>query len=125
MANILVVEDSLTIISEVEQVLREQGHQVYLAHDGLSALAYVRALAPDLIFLDILLPHVNGLDVCVTIRRNPSYHHIPIVMMSGLTKDEDIQRAYQAGANDYIKKPVNESLLIGAIAHNLMPAEAA
>lgn len=125
MANILVVEDSLTIISEVEKALRAQGHKVYLAHDGLSALAAVRAFAPDLILLDILLPHVNGLDVCATIRRNPRYHRIPIVIMSGLTKSEDVQRAYQVGANDYIKKPVSESLLLGAVALNLASIGAA
>ncbi len=122
MANILVVEDSLTIISEVERMLRGQGHKVYLAHDGLSALASVRAFAPDLIFLDILLPHVNGLDVCATIRRNPLYGHIPIVMMSGLCKEEDVQRAYQVGADDYIKKPINEAMLVGAIGHHLPDA---
>lgn len=125
MARILVVEDSLTIIGEVEKVLREQGHKVYLAQNGLSALAYVRAFVPDLIFLDILLPHVNGLDVCAAIRRNPGFQHIPIVVMSGLTKDEDIQRAYQVGANDYIKKPVTETLLIEAIMRHLVSVTAA
>jgi CheY-like chemotaxis protein len=124
MANILVVEDSLTIISAVEQTLRSRGHNVYLAHDGMSALACVRAFVPDLIFLDVLLPHVNGLDVCATIRRNPIYRSIPIVVMSGLTSEDDIKRAYQVGASDYIKKPVNEELLLGALDQHLSGAPA-
>lgn len=105
MARVLVVEDSPTIVSHVESVLREDGHEVYVARDGWSALASVRALVPEVILLDILLPHSNGFDICQTIRKNSAYKPMKVVMMTSLVDDESIRRAYEVGANGYIKKP--------------------
>jgi DNA-binding response OmpR family regulator len=105
MARVLVVEDSPTIVSHVESVLREGGHEVYVARDGWSALASIRALVPEVILLDILLPHSNGFDICQTIRRNAAYKPIKVVMMTSLIDEESVRRAYEAGANGYIKKP--------------------
>ena len=115
MARILVVEDSPTVISTVEIMLWKHGHNVLTARDGMTALSSVRALAPDLVLLDILLPHVDGYEVCTIIRRNPAYQAIPIVMMSGLSAQEDIQRAYDAGADAYIIKPFGEQHLIDTV----------
>ena len=105
MARVLVVEDSPTIVSQVESTLRLLGHEVYIARDGWSALASVRALVPEVILLDILLPHSNGFDICAAIRRNSSYQFMKVVMMTSLVDDESVQRAYEVGANGYIKKP--------------------
>lgn len=105
MARVLVVEDSPTIVSHVESVLREDGHEVYVARDGWSALASVRALVPELILLDILLPHSNGFDICQTIRKNSAYQPMKVVMMTSLVDDESVRRAFEVGANGYIKKP--------------------
>lgn len=105
MARVLVVEDSPTIVSHVESVLREDGHDVYVARDGWSALASIRALVPEIILLDILLPHSNGFDICQAIRRNAAYKPIKVVMMTSLVDDESVRKAFEAGANGYIKKP--------------------
>ena len=85
MARILVVEDSPTVVSSVEYALRQEQHEVYIARDGLATLAMVRALMPTLIMLDILLPYVDGFELCTMIRRNPAHKATPIVMMSSLT----------------------------------------
>ena len=119
MARVLVVEDSPTIVSHVESVLREDGHEVYVARDGWSALASVRALLPEVILLDILLPHSNGFDICQTIRRNTAYQLMKIVMMTSLVDDESIQRAYAVGANGYIKKPFTNLDLHTELANQL------
>jgi DNA-binding response OmpR family regulator len=115
MARILVVEDSPTIVSAVELVLRQNGHEVYIARDGLTALAAVRAFVPDLVLLDILLPHTNGFEVCAMMRRNPVYNAVRVVMMTSLKEEADIQHAYKVGANGYITKPFKEANLIDTI----------
>ncbi len=115
MTEILVVEDSPTIVSTVEQFLQMQGYGVHVARDGLSALAAVRALSPKLVLLDIMLPKVDGFEVCTVIRNNPTYDRMPIIMMSALTNPEDVERAYTVGADDYIKKPFTEDDLIGIV----------
>ncbi|MBN1121062.1 MAG: response regulator [Anaerolineae bacterium] len=115
MTEILVVEDSPTIISTVEQFLQMQGYGVHVARDGLSALAAVRALAPKLVLLDIMLPKVDGFEVLNVIRNNPNYDQMPIIMMSALTNPEDVERAYSVGADDYIKKPFTETDLLDVV----------
>jgi DNA-binding response OmpR family regulator len=115
MTEILVVEDSPTIVSTVEQFLQMQGYGVHVARDGLSALAAVRALSPKLVLLDIILPKVDGFEVLNVIRNNPNYDRMPIIMMSALTNPEDVERAYDVGADDYIKKPFTETDLLDIV----------
>lgn len=111
MARILVVEDSPTVVSAVEGVLWLDGHEVYVARDGLSALSSLRAFVPDLMLLDILLPHVDGFELCGMVRRIPAYLSMRIVMMSGLTDQASIQRACDVGADDYLTKPFSDDEL--------------
>lgn len=125
MARVLVVEDSPTIVSHVESVLREDGHEVYVARDGWSALASVRALVPEIILLDILLPHSNGFDICQTIRKNSAYKPMKVVMMTSLVDDESIRRAYEVGANGYIKKPFTNRDLHTELDHQLSKGQKA
>jgi len=119
MARVLVVEDSPTIVSHVESVLREDGHEVYVARDGWSALASIRALVPEIILLDILLPHSNGFDICKTIRRNAAYQPMKVVMMTSLVDEESVRKAYEVGANGYIKKPFTNRDLHQELANQL------
>lgn len=123
MARILVVEDSLTLISNVERMLWEEGHEVYTARDGFKALAALRAFRPEVIFLDILLPHTDGFAICGIIRRNPAYETVRVVMMTGLTDEESVARAFSAGADAYIKKPFTQDQLIAEIGARV-PTEA-
>ena len=120
MARILVVEDSPTLVSTVEIMLRKYGHDVLVARNGLTALSSVRVLAPELVLLDIMLPHVNGLEVCDIIKRNPAYKSLPIIIMSGLNHQEDLERAYDVGANAYIIKPFDEQHLIETVQQQLV-----
>lgn len=119
MANILVIDDSPTVSSTVGWMLRGQGHKVSVARDGLSALNTLRTCHPDLVLLDILLPHVDGIQLCSLIRADPQYTDLPIIMLSGVSNDADIERAFQAGANDYVVKPVNDDYLMDLIQRHL------
>lgn len=123
MPRILVVEDSLTIISVVESQLRKSGHKVYLARNGLTALAAVRAFTPDLMLLDIMLPHTDGFGVCNAIRQKKLYDPMPIIMMTGLTDENSIERAYREGANGYLTKPVSEEELRLCVEQHLARAQ--
>lgn len=119
MARILVVEDSPTVISSVEWMLRKNGHQVYIARDGLTALASVRALVPEIMLLDILLPHTNGYEVCALVRKNPAYKSTRVVMMTSLKDEANVKRAYEVGADGYITKPFLEADLLNAVNQHL------
>lgn len=119
MSSILLVEDSPTIVSAIENLLRREGYQTYVARDGLTALASIRAFMPDLTLLDILLPHVSGFEVCRNVRRNRFYDRMPIIVMSALTDQRDVLTAYEAGANDYLTKPVQEDQLLATIQRHL------
>ena len=119
MARILVVEDSPTVVSSVEWMLRRNGHEVYIARDGLTALASVRALVPEIVLLDILLPHTNGYEVCALVRKNPAYKSTRVVMMTCLKDEANVKRAYEVGADGYITKPFQETDLLDTVNKHL------
>ena len=102
---VLVVDDSPTIRKIVEITLKRQGVEVISASSGVIALAAINNAAPQLILLDIMLPKVNGYQICQIIRRNPAYKHIPVVMLSGKDGVFDKVRGKLVGANEYITKP--------------------
>lgn len=102
---VLVVDDSPTIRKIVEITLKRQGVQVVTAPSGVIALAAIANTPPQLILLDIMLPKVNGYQICQIIRRNPAYKHIPVVMLSGKDGVFDKVRGRLVGATEYITKP--------------------
>jgi CheY-like chemotaxis protein len=124
MADILVIDDSPTVSITLEWMLRGYGHRVHIARDGLSALNALYAHRPDLILLDIRMPHIDGIELCLMIRSSASYAHLPIIMLSGLSHARDIQRAIDAGANEYLVKPVDDKTLIAVIDRHLFPQPA-
>ena len=119
MAVILVVEDSLTISTVVQGMLSKHGYAVRVASDGLVALSALKVFEPDLVLLDIRLPHVDGFQLCQFIRRKLRYAHLPVVMLSALSTPADMQRAVEAGANDYLVKPVDEKTLLATVRMHL------
>lgn len=100
--HILVVEDEVTLQKLLRTSLERQGHTVTVAGNGIDALKLVRTQPIDLILLDILLPDINGFEVCREIRK---FSHIPIVMLTSLSRPDDIVQGFDLGADDYITKP--------------------
>ena len=123
-AKILIIDDSPTISSTVEWLLCNQGYEVLVANDGLTALNNVKRFKPDLILLDIRLPHVDGYKICQLIRGKAEHSSLPIVMLSGLSGEDDVMRALEVGADDYITKPVNDSQLLAIVEAHLMHMKA-
>ncbi len=118
-AKILVIDDSPTVSNTVGWILNDFGFEVRMAPDGLSALSTIHIFKPDLLLLDVKLPHVDGIKLCEMLRNHAAYVSLPIVMLSGLSSQVDIDRALAAGANSYVVKPVNDEKLIAIIQQEL------
>lgn len=102
---VLLVEDNKDLSSALEELLAANGVQVFVAKDGVTGIETARREKPAMILLDLLLPKVNGFEVCRTLKSDPGTRLIPIVIVSTLTKESDMQRARECGANHFIKKP--------------------
>jgi twitching motility two-component system response regulator PilG len=108
---ILVVDDSPTIQKVVSVTLEAHGHEVVTASDGMEALSKLRTLKPDLVLLDITMPHMDGYQLCRIMRSNDITRNVPIVMLSGKDGLFDKMRGRMAGAASYITKPFAPSAL--------------
>src|SRR5262249_56660029 len=95
--HILVVDDNVDAAESVALLLRMEGHDVRVAHDGPAALAAVGAEPPDLVFLDIGMPVMNGYDVAQRLRQRPGLEHLLLVAMTGWGQEEDRRRSQEAG----------------------------
>lgn len=114
-ANILVVDDSPTVGRVVSWMLSEQGYTVRSAEDAIRALSILHGFEADLILLDVKLPYFDGLKLCQLLRRGLQHRDTPIVMISALSSQADIDRALTAGADAYVPKPFSDIELLHAI----------
>ena len=106
MAYILLAEDEINIASFIERGLQESGHTVYTVHDGISAWKAIQQKQYDILILDIIMPQMNGLEVCKKFRQTEGYR-TPILLLTALGTSDDIVSGLEAGADDYLVKPFN------------------
>ena len=97
--------------SLIREALENAGFSVEEATNGHEAVAAARDLQPEIIFLDVFMPEMDGFEACATIRRLPDSQHVPILMVTGADDTESIQRAFDVGATDFMAKPINWLLL--------------
>ncbi len=116
-ALVLVVDDSATICAVLGKMLVQDSHAVLKAPDGETALAMARDQSPDLIFLDIVMPGMNGFAVLRALRRDPLTREIPIVMISGNLQATEQFYVQRFGADDFMKKPFGRSEVFARIQH--------
>jgi class 3 adenylate cyclase len=109
---ILVVDDAPENIQAISTILREQGYQVLAATDGQRALDVLAKVRPDLLLLDVIMPGMDGYEVCRRIKASPELAEIPIIFLTGKTETEDIVHGFQVGAVDYVGKPFNAHELL-------------
>jgi DNA-binding response OmpR family regulator len=105
MTHILVVDDEGDVLDSIGEVLRDAGFTVTLTQFGEKALTLLEQSQPDLIVLDIIMPDMNGIEVCKRIRENPVLDRIPIIFLTAKGRPDDMVSGYDAGANDYLVKP--------------------
>lgn len=112
MARILVVDDYPAMLALLETTLVSAGHEVVTAGGGADGLVFAARHRPDLVLLDVDMPHMSGLVVCGDLKRDPATEHIPVLLMTGRFGFEVLERARQAGALGVLPKPfVRERLL--------------
>ena len=105
---VLVAEDSASIRKFIILALKLQGHKVISAEDGMEALEKLPAQKIDLLITDLNMPNIDGYKLIETIRKDPEYKELPIIILSSLSKDEDVQQGLASGANSYLIKPFNQ-----------------
>ena len=109
---ILVVEDEADIADSIDARLYLAGYEIAVARNGKEGVEKARALLPDLMVLDVMMPKVDGFEVCRIVKGEEKTKKIPVLMLTALQSMGDIDRAFEVGANDYLSKPfTNERLL--------------
>ena len=119
---ILIVEDEESLLKLESILLTTKGFHVQGVTTGVAALKAVTENPPDLVLLDIMLPEMDGFEVCQQIKDSPQTRHIPVILLTAKKSPEDMARGKQVGADLYITKPFKSSMVIASIERLLNPA---
>jgi twitching motility two-component system response regulator PilG len=112
---VLVIDDSNTIRRSAEIFLRQAGYEVVLAEDGFDALSKITDHRPQVIFIDIMMPRLDGYQTCALIKQNPTFKSTPVIMLSSKDGVFDRARGRLAGSDHYLTKPFTKEGLIQAV----------
>ncbi len=119
---VLLVDDSMTTLFMEEMILNGR-YQVVKATNGEDAIEKARAERPDLILLDVIMPKMDGFAVCRALRAEEATRTTPIIMVTTRGEEDNVERGYEAGCNDYVTKPINGLELLAKIENLLAPAD--
>ena len=112
---ILAVEDDASVLAVTKQRLESAGYEVLTAVEGKEGLKKARSENPDLIILDLLLPNLNGYQICAMLKKDIKYQNIPIVMLTSRIHTKDIAEGFKVGADAYITKPYDSEGLLNQV----------
>jgi len=112
---VMVIDDSNTIRRSAEIFLRQSGHEVLLAEDGFEALAKIADHHPDVIFVDIMMPRLDGYQTCALIKKNARFRETPVIMLSSKDGLFDRARGRLVGSDEYLTKPFTKEALLEAV----------
>lgn len=112
---VMLVDDSKTILRSAEMYLAEKGCEVVTASDGFESLSVISDKKPDIVFMDIMMPKLDGYQTCAMIKSNDEYADIPVIMLSSKHNLFDMARGRLSGSEEYLTKPFNHDDLITAI----------
>lgn len=113
--NILVIDDEEDILELVRYNLTKEGYAVHCVASGEEGLKVARAQKPNLIILDLMLPGIDGLDVCKLLKGDPATQHLTIIMLSAKGEESDVVTGLELGADDYVTKPFSPKILIARV----------
>jgi two-component system, OmpR family, alkaline phosphatase synthesis response regulator PhoP len=111
-ARVLIAEDNPQNAELVEAYLGEHEFEIRIAADGEQTLQIVRAWRPDLILLDVMMPKISGFEVCKRLRADPVTSDTAVLMITALDQASDVERAVEAGTDDFLTKPINKNELL-------------
>jgi DNA-binding response OmpR family regulator len=112
---ILIADDNQNIRDALTYLLEDEGYELLLAKDGAETLRKVRDLRPDLLFLDIMMPEINGYDVCRTIKADPLLKDTYVIMLTAKGQVAEQERGKEVGANEYIVKPFSPMEILAKV----------
>ena len=121
---ILVVDDEKDLTALVSLHMKMAGYEVLSASNGEKALVVARQEKPDLIILDLMLPKIDGWEVCRRLRQDPEIKNVPVIMLTARAETEDKLKGFEAGADDYVTKPFSPRELVARVKRVLARAEA-
>jgi two-component system cell cycle response regulator len=124
MKRILVIDDLPENVFMLQDRLEHEGYEIITAYDGKGGIEKAQSELPDLILLDVMMPDINGIEVCKTLVNNKKTSEIPIILVTAKTGAEDTKDGLDAGAYDYIKKPFNKIELLARVKSALKLSEA-
>jgi len=112
---VLIADDEPNIVTSLEYLMRKSGYEVKIARNGDEALALVESFLPDVVLLDVMMPHKSGYEVCQQIRERADWQHIRIVMLSAKGREAEVNKGLSLGADTYVTKPFSNQELIAKI----------
>lgn len=112
---ILLVDDSSTTLLLEQMVLNGSGYELHTAKDGDAGVSAALAVRPDLVLLDVVMPKMDGFEVCRRLRGHESTREIPIILVTTRSEEANLEQGYQAGCNDYVLKPINAAELLAKV----------
>lgn len=112
---VLVVDDNFVNVRLLEELLKSASYEVTTAMSGEAALEKIAQSPPDIVLLDVMMPGMDGFEVCRRIRQDEKTARLPVIMVTALDKESDREMALAAGANDFLSKPVEDELLLPAM----------
>ena len=112
---ILIVDDEPNVIMPIQFLMEQHGYRVMIAERGEDALDLVYRYKPDLVLLDIMLPGIDGYEVCEIIRLDPNYRNIKIIFLTALGREVEIAKGLTLGADAYITKPFSNAALVAKV----------
>lgn len=115
MAKIFVIDDDPELLMMVGMILRRAGHETVLASDSAEGAEQLITEKPDLLILDLMMPHMSGFEVCQKIRATPEIENLPIMILTARIQEKDREAAFESGATDYMTKPITSRQLTSRI----------
>ena len=112
---ILIVDDEPNIVIPLQFLMEKNGYQTLMAQSGEEALEAVSKYSPDLVLLDIMLPGIDGFEVCEIVKLNPEWKHIKIIFLTAKGRDVDIAKGMVLGADEYIAKPFSNKQIVESV----------
>lgn len=115
MARIFVIDDDPELLMMVGMILRRAGHETILTSDSAEGSDRVAVEKPDLLILDLMMPHMSGFEVCRKIRSTPEVESLPIMILTARIQEQDREAAFESGATDYMTKPITSRQLTARV----------
>jgi two-component system cell cycle response regulator len=122
-SEILVVEDSLTQAKRLERLLKEHGYGVRIARNGFQGLAFAREKKPTVVITDVMMPEMDGYELCRRIKGDETLRDVPVVLLTSLSDPRDVIRGLQCGADNFLTKPYEDAHLLRRLHHILVNLE--